>query len=205
MLDAVSATEGLGRTLEAVQLSTGYSTDSGLKRQLYQVARLIKAREVRKSERDFFFVQTGGWDMHSNMLESINTRFDEVDEALHGFYEEMNAQGNWNKVVFVSESEFGRSLDSNGGGSDHAWGGNHFVASGALDNKGGGKFVNSYITNMTLGGDFDLGRGSMIPRYPWESVMAPIGKWLGLNDTELNTTLPNLKNFNNDYIAWNMI
>jgi uncharacterized protein YceK len=35
--------------------------------------------------------------------------------------------GIWDGVTVVTVSDFGRTLTSNGLGTDHAWGGNHFI------------------------------------------------------------------------------
>merc|ERR1719284_645833 len=61
LLDSMVLTESLSRTLDQLELETEYTTNSHLKRELSQVARLIQAREARKAERDFFFVDIGGW------------------------------------------------------------------------------------------------------------------------------------------------
>jgi hypothetical protein len=42
------------------------------------------------------------------------------------------AQNVWEDVLVVSISEFGRTLTDNGQGTDHAWGGNHFLAGGGI-------------------------------------------------------------------------
>ena len=72
-----------------------------------------------------------GWDMHSNMKSSVSRKFAEIDSAVQGFVEEMERQEQWNNVVLMTESEFGRTLDSKGGGSDHAYAGNHVTVGGA--------------------------------------------------------------------------
>ena len=45
------------------------------------------------------------------------------------------ALGVQNKVTLFTASDFGRTLTSNGRGSDHAWGGNQFVVGGSVDGK----------------------------------------------------------------------
>merc|ERR1712110_560965 len=80
--ESIISTEGLGRTLDKVQLGTTYSTDTHLKREFYQVDQLIQAREVRKAERDIFFVDIGVCDMDINMNVSLQVKFKEIDDAL---------------------------------------------------------------------------------------------------------------------------
>merc|ERR1712039_1114774 len=152
----------------------------------------------RNSERDFFFVSVGGWDMHSNMKESLATKFQQVDDALQSFVAEMRAQGNWEKVVLFSSSEFGRTLDSNGGGSDHGWAGNHFVISGSLQGK---RVFNKFPVSLAEGNRRDLGRGRLIPEYPWESMLVPIAAWLGVEDNAMSEVFPNIGNFNSTHLT----
>merc|ERR1712048_812853 len=152
----------------------------------------IQAREVRKAERDFFFVDIGGWDMHSDMKNQLRGRFAEIDEALREFVAELKAQGVWESVVFVTESEFARTLDSNGGGSDHGWAGNQLIMGGGLN---GGRVFNKFPASLAVGNDHDLGRGVLIPDYPWESMMVPIAEWMGLEEDQLTQAFPKLQNF----------
>merc|ERR1740121_3069266 len=188
-LKAIETTENLGRIVNGAKLKTAYPADWGVGRQLRQVAKLILTHEARNSERDFFFVSVGGWDHHSNMKEALANRFQQVDDALRSFVAEMKAQGNWEKVVLFSSSEFGRTLDSNGGGSDHGWAGNHFVMSGSLQGK---RVFNKYPSSVAAGSSRDLGRGRLIPEYPWESMLVPIARWMGLEEEALPEVFPNL-------------
>merc|ERR1740121_2004908 len=100
----------------------------------------------------------------------------------------MKAQGNWEKVVLFSSSEFGRTLDSNGGGSDHAWAGNQFVIGGSLRK---GRVFNRFPLSLAIGSSRDLGRGRLIPEYPWESMLVPIAQWLGVEEDALPEVFPN--------------
>jgi cullin-associated NEDD8-dissociated protein 1 len=193
----VDSTENLARVIEATKLATTYPTDSGLERELQQVAKLIRAQAARGAERDFFFVGTGGWDMHSNMKANLANKLNQHNTALKSFVKEMKAQGVWNNVLLMTESEFGRTLNSNGGGSDHAYAGNHFVMSGSLK---GGRIFNRFHASLAEGNDHDLGRGRLIPDYPWESVMVPIAKWLGVAADQLSDAFPNFANFNSSHI-----
>ncbi|CAJ1395594.1 unnamed protein product [Effrenium voratum] len=198
-LDSIETTEELGRAIEDVELATSYSTNSGLQKQLSQVAKLIRVREVRKAERDFFFVQVGGWDMHSNLNNGLVNSFGSINAALRGFVAEMKAQNVWDSVVLASTSEFARTLDSNGGGSDHAWAGQHFVIGGKVK---GGQMLNKFPSSLKEGGYNDLGRGRLIPEYPWESMLVPMAEWMGLETTAavMGEVFPNFGNFNSSVV-----
>merc|ERR1719433_1360014 len=127
------------------------------------------------------------------MKEYLDLGFKAVDEALEVFVGELKAQGIWNSVVIASMSEFGRTLDSNGKGSDHAWAGQTFVLGGDIN---GQKIFNKIPGSFEAGNDHDLGRGRLIPDYPWESVLVPIAEWMGVDRTHLDRVFPNLRNFN---------
>jgi len=197
-LEAIQTTESQGRYFGDADLATDYPMNTGLSRQLSQVARLIRARDGRGAERDLFFVTYGGWDMHSNLASGLNRRFREIDDALRAFVAEMEAQQIWDSVVLATESEFARTLDSNGGGSDHAWAGNHFVISGALKGK---RVFNKFPASLREGNAQDLGRGRLIPGYPWESMIVPIAEWMGLEQDHYGEAFPNIHYFNmSEYI-----
>merc|ERR1719150_1981738 len=127
------------------------------------------------------------------MKVNLARRFTEIDGALRAFVAEMQAQKVWNNVVLATESEFARTLDSNGGGSDHAWAGNHFVIGGSIN---GGRVLNKFPRSLAIRNDHDLGRGRMIPEYPWESMMVPLADWLGIDADQEAVTFPNLARFN---------
>ena len=71
-------------------------------------------------ERQVFFVSLGGFDTHASELESVAEKFAIVNEALTAFVDEMKAQGVWEQVALLEASDFGRTLGSNGAGTDHA-------------------------------------------------------------------------------------
>jgi len=188
----VEASEILGTVVDASSLLTSYQTDTGLSKKFKQVARLIAARVDRKVERDIFYVQIGGFDAHSNAAEILDEKFKEIDDSVKQFVDEVKAQNIFESVVIVSESDFGRTLSTNGAGTDHAWAGNHFVVGG---NVKGGRVYNDFLKSLLDGNDQDLGRGRLIPLYPWESMMVPIAEWMGVEESDHTTVFPNLGNF----------
>ena len=93
-------------------------------------------------------------------------------------------------MTVATHSDFGRTLSFNGQGTDHGWAGNHFVLGGSVN---GGQVLNDFIETFEFGNIMDAGRGRPIPKYPWESMMAPIAEWMGVTGPE--TVFPNLVNF----------
>ena len=73
-------------------------------RQLAQVAKVIKSRDVLGAERDGFFVEIGGFDTHSKFFDTLSSKFTEINDALESFVAEMKAQGVWDDVVVIQVS-----------------------------------------------------------------------------------------------------
>lgn len=91
----------------------------------------------RGVSRDIFYVNDGGYDTHSDVDVSLINNFGRVNEALKAFVDELMALDLWKNMTMVQFSEFARTLDPNtGDGTDHAWGGNHFMMGGSVN---GGK------------------------------------------------------------------
>ena len=109
----------------------------------------------------------------------------------------MKAQGTWDDVVVVVASEFGRTLASNGQGTDHGWGGVAYAAGGDID---GGKVLGRYPADITDDGPLTLSNGRLIPSTPWEGLWLGIAQWF-TGETAASTlaaVLPNLANFGDD-------
>ena len=97
----------------------------------------------------------------------------------------------------LSASEFSRTITSNGLGTDHGWGGNHFVLGGSVD---GGKIHGNYPDDLTASGVLNVGRGRIIPTTPWEGLWKPVGDWFGLDVEHEGVVLPNLQRFADAHI-----
>jgi cullin-associated NEDD8-dissociated protein 1 len=189
----VEASQQLGDTLDATVLETSYDANAGwLAKQLRQVARLIKAREARNVERDLFYVTLGGFDTHSLSGEVLDLNFEAINGALQEFVGELEEQGIFDSVVVASESDFGRTLSTNGAGTDHAWAGNHFILGGKVN---GGRVYNDFPSSLLLDSEQDLGRGRLVPKFPWENMMVPIAEWMGVQEQQHTSVFPNLANF----------
>jgi len=77
--------------------------------------------------------------------------------------------------------------------SDHAWGGNYFVAGGSLT---GGKILGKYISDFAESSSLVFNPGIVIPTTSWDQVWEPIVKWYGITKEEdLYYVLPSRKTF----------
>ena len=179
-------------------LSTGASLttvfpSTVLGNQLFQVAQLIKARAALGVNRQIFYVNMGGFDLHSFQTANESVNFPQLAQALAAFYNAMVELGTLNNVVAFTESEFGRTLQPNTtGGTDHAWGSHHLVLGGPL------KAADIYGTFPRLllrGPDDANGRGAWVPTTSLDQYGATLASWFGVPDASMNTVFPNLPKF----------
>lgn len=193
LAEAVDATEHLGSHFDNAVLHADFSQSTlPLALQLAQVSRLISARENRSAERDFFQVEFGSFDTHSEVHEHLAIKFEQINEALELFVQEMRNQNAFEDVVLVVQSDFGRALHSNGFGTDHGWAGNTFLLGGSVN---GGRVYNDFLESYLEGSEQDIGHGRLVPRYPWESMMVPVAQWMGIEQHQLEEAFPNIGNF----------
>jgi uncharacterized protein (DUF1501 family) len=152
--------------------------------------------------RQIFFVERSGWDHHNELLVPQSGLFTELNDAIEIFWTEVVNLGLQNHVVLYTASDFGRTLTSNGSGTDHAWGGNHFIISGSadrVDSKGlsgslkGGQIYGEYPA--LAGGSNDLGRGRILPSTSVDAYMGELASWYGVPESEITTVIPNINNF----------
>jgi uncharacterized protein (DUF1501 family)/uncharacterized protein (DUF1800 family) len=170
---------------------------SKVERQMKQVAAVILARDATANEREVFYVDEHGFDSHFVAMKpgtTVYERVQNVDNAVRRLEEEMKAEGIWDDIVVVSASDFGRKIVPNGGGTDHAWGGNYFVAGGSIK---GGQILGEYPSRLDETSDLNIfnSGGRFIPSTSWEAVWSPIADWFGVDPEWMDEVLPNRANF----------
>ncbi len=195
--------------LQTFQETTVPFPNTGIGRQLRQVARLIKKRTDLAVTRQVFYVQIGGFDTHSNQVAQHVNIFSQFSQAMRSFYDEMITQGVSNDVTTFTLSDFGRTMNPAGSGagvgSDHGWGNHMFVMGGSVS---GGDFYGSlrpdgtgnYFPTLVLGGpdDTDGGsspRGRWIPTTSVDQYAATLARWYGLSPADELAVFPNLGAF----------
>ena len=165
--------------------------DTDLGRQLRMVARLIGAHDQLGLPRQCFFTSIGGFDTHgSDQLQRQNELLGEVSAAVSAFYAATEELKLANNVALFSASDFGRTCQSNGQGSDHGWGSHHFVVGGSVK---GGQLIGKF-QNLSLNGPDDVGNGKWIPTTSVDQLGATLGSWFGAG-ASLGEIFPRLANF----------
>ncbi len=178
----------------AATLNTVFAT-SDLADDLQAVARTIKIRQTLGVRRQVFFVLYGGWDHHQELLETQAEMLGVLSKALQNFWDALGELGVQNQVVTFTSSDFGRTLRSNGRGTDHAWGGNHLIMGGPVL---GQRIYGTYPQDLNLGSGQDVGtNGRLAPTTSVDQYMAELALWFGVAKSDLSTVFPNITNFYN--------
>ena len=101
--------------------------------------------------------------------------------------------GIWNDVALLEASDFGRTLGTNGQGTDHAWGGHYFLLGGNIN---GGKIFGEYPASLLESSSTNIGRNHrFLPTSPWEGVWTGLANWFGVESSRFAELLPNAANF----------
>lgn len=161
-------------------------------RQLQQVAKIIQLRGATGMKRQVFFCALGGFDTHGSQGWTHWNLLTQLGDALTAFYQSTVDQGVAGQVTAFTLSEFGRSLQPSGSGSDHGWGNHQIVLGGAVQ---GGRVYGSFPA-FALSGPNDSGsRGVWIPTTATDQFGATLASWFGLTAAQLPSVFPNLGNF----------
>ena len=166
--------------------------NSRLGNQLHMVARLIKARNVLNMRRQIFFVGLGGFDTHGSQQAVHPGLLTDLSQSLKAFYDATVELNLGNSVTAFTASDFGRTVSINGDGTDHGWGGHHFVVGGAVR---GQRFYGSMPSLAQAGNPDDAGYGQLIPTIAVDQYAATLARWFGLSETGIDDVLPNLGHF----------
>jgi uncharacterized protein (DUF1501 family) len=173
-------------TTPAAQFSPGPFSQS-----LRQVARVIAARDALGACRQTFFVQVGGWDHHDEVLDNQANLLPAISQGLKEFRDALVEIGVYSDVTTFTTSDFGRTLTSNGKGSDHGWGGHHLVMGGSVT---GAQIIGDYPL-LSMSSPLDVGRGIYIPTTSVDEYFAELALWFGVSAGDLDGVLPNVRSF----------
>ncbi len=179
---------------QAIGASAAFGTQFGedeFSRELLMVARAISAANTLGMKRQTFFIEYGGWDHHDDVLKNMAKMVPVLSKGMASLHSAMTEIGMENNVTTFTASDFGRTLTSNGKGSDHGWGGNHMIMGGAVK---GGKVYGQY-PSLAINNPLDTGRGVLLPTTSTDSYFAELALWLGVKPEQLGSVLPNISRF----------
>ncbi len=164
--------------------------------QMRMVARMIAISGDLGTKRQVFFVSLGGFDLHDNLVATQPNLLRRLATAMRAFHDTTVAMGVADKVTTFTASDFGRTLTSNGNGSDHGWGSMHFVMGGAVK----GKRLYGVAPAIGHNTPDDVGQGRLVPTMSVDQYAATLARWFGVSDGDLTTVLPNIGNY--DRSTW---
>jgi len=182
----------LSNAIENANASTVNYPNNHFAKQLKMVATLASQQQLLAQPRQIFFVGLGGFDTHDNQAVKHPQLLLKLSEALAIFSADLKTKALFNSVTAFTISDFGRTLTSNGDGTDHGWGGHQIMMGGAVK---GGDIYGTLPQSLVLDSDDDLGDGRMIPTTSVDQYAATLAKWFGLSTNEINAVFPNLTRF----------
>jgi uncharacterized protein (DUF1501 family) len=121
---------------------------------------------------------------HPNLLTHLS-------RALGAFQSALQDIGMQNQVTTFTATEFGRSLTPNGSGTDHGWGGHSLVMGGAVN----GNDIHGIVPTLAANSSDTVENNRIIPTSSVDQYGATLARWFGLDEAELDTLFPNLRNF----------
>lgn len=188
---SVDAQATLSTALAGAPAFTTPFDTSSLSTQLQMVAKLIAARQALGATRQVYFVSIGGFDLHDLLVAQHPGLLTQISDAMASFYAATAELGVADKVTTFTASDFGRTLTSNGDGSDHGWGSHHFVMGGAVK---GGRFYGT-LPSVSVNGPDDVGQGRLLPTTSVDQLAATLATWMGVSATDLPLVQPQIGNY----------
>jgi len=197
---AIRNYETLGSVLGTLPAWDAAFPETVIGQQLRQAANLIHVRQALGLQRQIFFVSQGGYDTHDSQEAAHPVLLGQLSAALDAFYQATVQMDLAPSVTTFTASDFGRTLSTNGDGTDHGWGGHHFVLGGAVR---GGRFYGRMPSLAQAGNPDDAGSGQLIPATSTDQYAATLARWFGVtSDTDLALLFPRLSQFDTDDLGF---
>lgn len=182
--------ERFKQAVQNIDVKTAFS-QSELSKQFKMVAKSIAASDDLNMPNQTFFLHYYGWDHHDELLDKHEKMLRVVSKALGEFNEVIDELNLQDRVITFTGSDFGRTLTSNGNGTDHGWGGNVMVMGADVN---GGNIYGEY-PDLKLDSELDIGGGVLIPTTSIDEMFAELALWFGIEQKNLDSILPNIKKF----------
>ncbi len=208
-------------TFQVTTPTSGAKFNSSLGPQLKMIARLIEAGSRAAAsggfgmQRQIFFCQVGGFDLHSGQTDQpvggsvLNgahaNLLAEISQCVNAFQSAMDQIGTMHgdlnfgrRVTFFTCSDFGRTFPGNGQGSDHGWGSHHMIFGGAVN----GQQTYGKFPTLAVGGPDDTSTGRWIPSTSCDQYFATLARWFGVDADKIGTVFPNIGRFSSSNLGF---
>jgi uncharacterized protein (DUF1501 family) len=180
-----------GQDVDAVMAAAGFP-NHWLSDQFKAAIKTIAIREALKLRRQTIFIEYGGWDHHTELLTNQRRMLQTLDGVLYAFQKSLETLGLSDDVVTFTCSDFGRTLRSNGQGTDHAWSGNQLVMGAPVT----GGVIRGSFPSLVIDGESDIGRGGRIfPMLSADEYFCEMLRWFGVSSGDMDMVLPNIRKF----------
>lgn len=156
------------------------------------IARLIQVRSALGMSRQVFYASVGNYDTHSYQVDDQQANLTQLAQALKAFHAATVELSISESVTTFTASDFGRSLGVNNDGTDHGWGGHHFIVGGAVR---GRQFYGTLPSLRAKGNPDDTGYGQIIPTTAVDQYAATLARWFGVSNSEIADIFPALSRF----------
>ena len=144
-LDAQLSSDKVREIAQKFQSKVPYP-NSQLANSLNLVARMIAGSLPTR----VYYVSQGGYDTHTNQTGTHDRLMGEMNDALTAFAKDLQAQGNFDRVMLMTFSEFGRRVSQNASnGTDHGAAAPMFVMGGKVKAGVFGKYPS--LTQLNAG------------------------------------------------------
>ena len=164
-------------------------------RNLETITKMMKVGVSEGYRRQIFLVQHGGFDTHGSQLETHPRILRELSLGMEHFSSALQELGLSDKVVTYTTSDFGRTVSSNGDGTDHGWGGNQMIMGGGINQAE----IIGKLPSLAIGGADDYSeQGRTIPTIANIQVQAELAHWFGVEKNYLPELFPHISNFQSD-------
>lgn len=161
-LDAQVNTDRI-RAIVSGPSSAGAYPGSRIGRDLHTISRLIAGGMPTR----VYYASQGGYDTHTNQAGNHERLLGEFSDAMRAFIMDLKSQGNLDRVLVMTFSEFGRRVSENqSGGTDHGAAAPLFIA--------GGKIRRGVIGEMPSLRPSDLDDGDIRHAIDFRSVYATL-------------------------------
>jgi uncharacterized protein (DUF1501 family) len=172
-------------------ITTAFPANNNLATSLKMVANIIAARNSLQMTRQTFFIGIGDYDTHGDQLNRHVKLLQQLSDGLNAFYDATVELGVADKVTTFTASDFGRTLTSNGDGTDHGWGSHQMIMGGSVV---GGDIIGT-MPSLQIGSNDDIGEGRVIPSVSMDQYAASLASWYGVPGSNFADVFPNLINF----------